>query len=980
MPLSDFAQNNKGNTLTPTKNGGSLSNFAGTKGAGGVPIKSSMMKDLVGDDTSTLPRNVDEARKLQSENPSLWSKISKQLMKPIGVVATLAEETGRVIGDVAYGVQSGDMSSIKDALENTKNIPGKVGGILTGTRQRSFTDVFSENWDAVKIGDGEASEKTMVNFWNDGVPQIFGLITDIAADPLNFVGGGLTNKGKLAEKATKLKLAGDTIKADSKLAAQIKALGLTDDMLKIGKTKAEQVAKGQRALLTVFANTRWEKSLAGGTRIYDMFDNLAAGIKQTKASKMVADVFSTKTSDEGFNKVKEHFTNLLEYKKGKVMDEAMSLQNDLAQLSPEEARRVIDVIETGVQSGDDIIDTAAKRLDLNFKDIRKTEEGLGLLKTDIENYFPHQLVKTGAKDSRSAWAKFKDFFVKADGTIDDMEEGASKFGDAKVWSTKLDSSLSRNYEGTIQQIRDNFGITFDDRPAIVYAKRALGSAKATTSKEFFNSVKDFALKEGENISGVETKVKDLKGLKFPADIAKQIDEYYEAVKPASLSKALKSFDSVQNWWKAQALTAPSYHVRNFVGNMWNNFLGGVVDPKDYYQAGMVQNGKMINFTDDAGRVWDTKTITEAAKRSGVINEGWYAKDIDMALSSELGGASWNPLKQNFGLFKANRAAGSVLENNARLAHFISKLKGGATLDDAAISVKKFLFDYGDLTSTEKNLFKRVVPFYTWTRKNIPLQLGQLVKQPAKFAAIPKVTNMIENNVEKPNEKYLGDYIKDNVGIRVGNDKEGNTMYFLLGSWLPAAQAIDFLSQPTENLVTSVSPFLKTPIELWANQSTFFEDTFGQPSKIERYPEENQSYLGLTMRKKTAYILKNIRILNELDKLNPGSIFGDKDSPSLINRVAPEAGFRLPLGIGTITTSEKRGGRFTPDGTTGDRILQSMFGKTSLYNPSYAKKFYLWDTETKIRELERAAKDAQRDGQKEYAKRLREELKEVKKSR
>ena len=389
---------------------------------------------------------------------------------------------------------------------------------------------------------------------------------------------------------------------------------------------------------------------------------------------------------------------------------------------------------------------------------------------------------------------------------------------------------------------------------------------------------------------------------------------------------------------------------------------------------------MVKFTDDAGRIWDNKTLMDAAKKSGVINEGWYAKDIDVALSSELGGSSWNPLKQNFGLYKANRSVGSVFENNARLAHFIDQLKKGSTIDNAAASVKKYLFDYGDLTSVEKNIFKRVVPFYTWTRKNIPLQVEKLLQSPEKFGAVGKVTKAIESNVEKPNEKYLGDYIKNNIGVRVGTDKEGNTHYFLMGQWLPGAQAIDFLSAPVENFIGMISPFIKAPVETWANQSWMFENTFGEPSKIERYPEENQSWLGLTMRKKTVNILKNIRILNELDKLNPGAIFGDEDNPSLINRIAPEAGFKAPFGIGHITTSEKRGGRFTPEGTMADRILQSMFGKDSLYNPNFAKKFYLWDTDTKVRELEKAIKDARRDGQKEYAKRLREELINIKKSR
>ena len=921
---------------------------------------SSQISELLGKDAPYAPRNVDEADKLKKENPTIWGRISKELMKPVGVVATLAEQTGKAIGG--------------EGLTAITDTPRKVGGILSGTTERSFIDVFKDNWDAVKVDD-DGGKNVAANFWNDGMPLIVGLITDIAADPLNFVGGGLTTKGKIAEKVSNLNKIKETVAADSKMAEQIKAFGLTPEMLNLGKTKADQVRNGQRALLTVFGNTRFEKTLYGGASIYEKMSDVSRGIEQTKIVQNMNKIFSTKTTNEAFNIAKENAVNLMAYREGKVMDESIKINTFLGRMPVDDAKKVIDLVETAGGKSIKVVDDAtalASTLQSNLADINKTEKGLGLRLTEIQDYFPHQLLKP-KQDEFSAWQKFKSLFQKADGTVE-----VDKFGDAKMFSTSLDAAKERKYAGTISDIKKNFGIDFQDNAAIAYAKRALGSAKAVTSKEFFDSVKQFAISDGTDIVAVPVKVKSLDGLKFAPDVARQIDQYYTKVKPEELGKALKAFDSVQNWWKAQALLGPSYHTRNFVGNMWNNFLAGIVDPRVYVDAGKLQQGKSIEFTDDIGRMWNNDRIIKAAKQSGVINDGWYAKDIDVALTSDIAGGSWNPLKQNFGLFRANRALGTASENNARIAHFISKLREGDTIENAAASVKKYLFDYGELTEIEKGVFKRLIPFYTWTRKNIPLQMKKLFQEPEKFAAISKATKAIESGVEKPDERYLGDYIKNNVGVRVGTDKEGNTLYFLMGNWLPAAQAIDFLSQPIENFVQSVSPFIKTPIETWSNQSSYFKDSFGKPSKIERYPKENQSFLGFTMRKKVVNILKNIRVLNELDKLNPGSIFGDKENPSLANRIAPESGFKFPLGIGEITTSEKRSGKLNPETTTPGRILEIMFGKTTVYNPAFSRKYYLWDKDTKIRELEKAAKDAQRDGQAEYSKRLRQEIVRVKK--
>lgn len=965
-PILKFKSASAGPTGIVPSGANPLKDFAGKTQGPARGTSSPSLMGVLGEDASVAPRGLDEANKMRQEDPTLWSRISKNLMKPVGIVATLTEQTGKAIGG--------------DGFKAIAETPGKIGGILSGTQQRSFIDVFKDNWDGIKIksdDETDVTKNTAVNFWNEGIPTVLGTLIDIAADPLNFVGGGLTKTGKVAEKFTALRKAEQMIAADSKLAAQAKAFGLTDDLLKMGATKAEQVQKGQRALLTVFGNTRWEKTLFGGASIYDKAGTFANNAKQTKVMQNLSKVFSTKTSNEAFDTMKDHFTNLLSYREGLAMDESLKINSFLGNLPAEEAKRVVDIVETAGGKSIKVTDdasAAANRLQANLAEINKAEKELGLRTTEVQDYFPHQLRKT--KDAElTGWQKFKDLFSKADGTVP-----VDEYGDARMFSTKLDAAKTRKYEGTISQIRENFGIDFDDNAAVAYAKRALGSAKAVTSKEFFESIKQFAIKDGEDIIGVPTKVKDLKDLNFAPDVARQIDSYYSKVKPEELNKALKVFDSVQNWWKAQSLVGPSYHTRNFVGNMWNNYLAGVVDPNLYKEAGKLQMGGKVEFTDDAGRMWNNERLMKAAKQSGVINDGWYAKDIDVALSSEMGGASWNPMKQNFGLFKANRALGSAFENNARLAHFIKEIKEGATLDNAAASVKKYLFDYGDLTDIEKGLLKRVMPFYTWTRKNIPLQLKSLVTKPGKVAVVPKVTKGVESFSEKPDEQYLGDYIKNNVGVRVGNDAKGNTLYFLMGNWLPAAQAIDFLSQPIENFVQSVSPFIKTPVETWANRSTYFKDSFGAPAKIERYPEENQSFLGLTMRKKTANILKNIRVLNELDKLNPGAIFGDEKNPSLINTIAPEAGVRLPFGIGNVTTAEKRTGRASPETTTPGRILEMMFGKTSVYNPGLSRTYYLWDKDTKIRELEKAAKDAQRDGQGEYAKRVREEIVRVKKQK
>ena len=281
---------------------------------------------------------------------------------------------------------------------------------------------------------------------------------------------------------------------------------------------------------------------------------------------------------------------------------------------------------------------------------------MGLLKTNIDLYYPH-------------------FLDKKDGTF--FSRGN------RVWDTALGSSKRRKIDMTAKKAQEMFGIEFSGKPAIDYAKRALGSAKAVTSAEFYKTLPQFTTKEG----GIALKQSTMDAIKktgielpkdavFAKDVARQIDSYVTRIQPEELNVFIKSFDAIQSWWQALALVAPGYHIRNEVGNVWNNHLRCGIVVKDYIQAGAIQKGKLIEFTDDIGRQWNTSTIATEAQKSGVLGRGWYAADIEQGIKSELGGRSWNPLKQNFALFKGNRAVGEAFENNARLAHFIRLIKEG----------------------------------------------------------------------------------------------------------------------------------------------------------------------------------------------------------------------------------------------------------------------------------------------------------------
>jgi len=383
------------------------------------------------------------------------------------------------------------------------------------------------------------------------------------------------------------------------------------------------------------------------------------------------------------------------------------------------------------------------------------------------------------------------------------------------------------------------------------------------SKEVTNCIENVSFQNQEvyfEKINVTTKVQDenvLVLVDFPIEIiswegsASQIKDFQNM------------FDVVQDTWKAWTLGIfPAYHARNFVSNKWNNFLANVWNPKYYGQARKLQAGMK------AGKLNPQElALINKAQELGVLNTGWYGGDIPDELLQNFMQGTGRFLQKTIGkenpMVKFGNKFGTMIENNDRLAHFLSKIGEGLTPEEASLSVKKYLFDYTELTNFEKDVLKRVFPFYTWSRKNIPLQIENIIKQPGKYAAIVKAKNAIESgDVGRPNELYMSDWMQRNAPVYIKTDpKTGNSLYFLMGSWIAAADLLKIGNSLTE-IVSMITPLFRVPAEVLIPGGGY---SFVFDQKIENVPGESSEFLGKLMRKKQIHILKSIRLLNEIDK-------------------------------------------------------------------------------------------------------------------
>jgi len=467
------------------------------------------------------------------------------------------------------------------------------------------------------------------------------------------------------------------------------------------------------------------------------------------------------------------------------------------------------------------------------------------------------------------------------------------WGSPRLWTDRHASLLKRSFgdltitEANTKALAGELRILggqkvklFVDDPVIAQTIRSVRHVNAVTSAEFFEWSKLWGVAKKEAPLHYQPGPSRLKTLWFDPEIASYLKTYEAATQPQVLNSFLRTYDLIQNTWKRWTLMIfPAYHSRNAISNYWNNFLADVKNPQHYKDAWRLLDRTSTVPIAVKGKTLSPDTFMRTMQDRGVVNTGWYAADIPSQLHRDFAQGSWWTLGQESKALRLGMKVGERIENQARVAHVLGRLTKGDNMEEAVLSMKKYLFDYTELSDFERVVLKRAMPFFTWTRKNIPLQAEALLKQPAKFAGLEKGIASLETALvpEAPDERFLPQWMKDNYPMRVRKNSRGNTEYFLLGSWLPAADLMKLITpfkidtpfaERFGTVTDLLSPLIKMPVEQIFNFSLFFN----QP--LERFPGETRPLGPIEVRGRVLHLLGGIRILNEvkrlLDQRNPVS--------------------------------------------------------------------------------------------------------------
>ncbi len=518
--------------------------------------------------------------------------------------------------------------------------------------------------------------------------------------------------------------------------------------------------------------------------------------------------------------------------------------------------------------------------------------------SDVKNGLEMELKGPGLKrvDGRWFYKDKKDkIFERVRATAKEINDnyfnGEEMFTESALKAT-LVGSLNAVRAATSRDLLDDvakrFGVPVDAAPSDFVQLGIAGMTKEAIDLQKFMQLQDgkLAIKNAEG-----------KELYFHPTVAQAVNDMLKVLSEDPASNFLaQRYDQLTNIWKASVTSIfPSFHGRNAISNVFQHMMDigfNSLNPTNHIIASrLIQYGSQIEklglriaegdsnatrelidlqkrvlVTDKRGHEWTVGEIVQVAKNNviafnpniiGQTDVMYSGREMVDALQDDLfpkynkyGTAiakGINPFSQRFMPFRVGRKVGNYVEWQARLVDFIANLKHTGDVEHAAYQTKQFLFDYQNLTPFERNVMRRLIPFYTYSRKNLEMQVETLLTKPGRigtlvhgFQSIGDVWGMGALSDEE--REMLPNWMRDSLNVVVKREGDKLTMLTTLGT--PFEQPF----QQYHNLLGSLNPLIKGPLEVKTNFQFFSGKALSEVTNATGFihaPKALQDFIGFT---------------------------------------------------------------------------------------------------------------------------------------
>ena len=285
----------------------------------------------------------------------------------------------------------------------------------------------------------------------------------------------------------------------------------------------------------------------------------------------------------------------------------------------------------------------------------------------------------------------------------------------------------------------------------------------------------------------------------------------------------RTFNNLTNLWKTYATLSPGFHVRNALGGIFMNLSDGVGFD---HQLEAIQIFKGLR---SGGEDWAREQEPRVQAALAAMHASGAGGQFDEAgVRSGLG---------NLSLTRASRKAGEWVEGPLRLAMALDSVDRGDSLMSAYERINRVHFDYSNVSKMDETM-KRIVPFWTFMSRNLPLQTTQMWSKPAAYAFYGSV----KRNFQAPDDPLTPDYWSTLGAWNTGKTFRGMPLY--LDPDFGFNRVMSDVSNVTDAfaggnpgaLLSNVNPLISAPLDFLMKRDSFtdrsFKDTdFSEPKGI-----------------------------------------------------------------------------------------------------------------------------------------------------
>ena len=316
--------------------------------------------------------------------------------------------------------------------------------------------------------------------------------------------------------------------------------------------------------------------------------------------------------------------------------------------------------------------------------------------------------------------------------------------------------------------------------------------------------------------------------------------------PEGMRDLARAYNLYYRWFKSTAILTPGFTVRNSMTAAFNNAVAGV-SPRS-----AIDGIKFARAVREHGGIWGTKARKEIRARGGAATvmkrlklNPQEAEIYDNAFKSVLGSGGGQAIDdvvprlgkssrvydskfrevmaktgravfRPFGgrLSNAARQLNGTVELAVRMGMALDGARKGFTVAENAARIARYHFDYTDLSRLDV-LTRRVVPFWLFMSRNVPLQLTNQVMRPGMYLS----WNKLRDATDEYEDPLMADWRRRRGGINLpwgamlDFDLPFQDVQGQIGQFHPMA------------LFGSTTPILRSPVEFGTGQRIAFGGSY-----------------------------------------------------------------------------------------------------------------------------------------------------------